>query len=68
MSGTTLRYLVPGISCSHCVLAIREELERVPGVTHVDVELEGKRVTVHGDGIDDGSVRAAIVEAGYEPA
>jgi copper chaperone CopZ len=34
----------------------------------VDVDLDTKEVVVHGDGVDDAAVRAAIVEAGYEAA
>jgi copper chaperone len=62
-----LRYSVPGISCAHCGQAITAEVERVAGVRGVHVDLEAKTVAVHGSGVDDDSVRAAIVEAGYEP-
>ena len=61
-----LTYSVPGMSCGHCRGAISAEVERVPGVGHVDVDLDAKRVTVTGDGIDDTAVRAAIDEAGYD--
>ena len=63
---TVKTYTVPGMSCGHCVVAVSEEVERVTGVESVDVELETKRVTVRGRGIDNGAVRAAIDEAGYE--
>ena len=61
-------YSVPGVHCSHCEAAIREEVSAVPGVAHVEVDLEAKVVTVDGDGVDDAAVRAAIDEAGYEVA
>ena len=32
-----------------------------------DVDLDTKIVTVHGPELDDVALRAAIVEAGYEP-
>jgi copper chaperone len=60
-----LTYIVPGMSCNHCKTAITDEIARVPGVTAVDVDLEGKRVTVRGR-LDDASVRDAIAEAGYD--
>ena len=63
---TVKTYTVPGMSCDHCVAAVNEEVERVPGVESVDVELESKRVTVRGSEVDDVAVRAAIDEAGYE--
>jgi copper chaperone CopZ len=38
----------------------------VRGVDSVDVDLDGKRVTVRGSALDDTAVRAAIDEAGYD--
>ncbi len=59
---------VPGMSCGHCRAAIAEEVGRLPGVTAVDVDLEGKRVTVRGERVDDAAVRRAIADAGYDVA
>lgn len=64
MSETTI-FRVSGMSCDHCKRAIQEEVGRVAGVTAVDVDLDTKLVTVHGDAPDD-ALRAAIDEAGYE--
>ena len=61
-------YRVPGMSCGHCKQAVSEELLSVEGVQSVDVDLDTKLVVVHGDGLDDGKLRAAIDEAGYEAA
>ena len=65
---STLTYSVPGVHCGHCQAAITEEVTALPGVEAVDVDLETKIVTVHGHELDDASLRAAIVEAGYEAA
>ncbi|RJL24130.1 heavy-metal-associated domain-containing protein [Bailinhaonella thermotolerans] len=62
---TELVYAVPEISCGHCVAAISGEVGKVPGVSSVDVDVDAKRVTVRGEDLDDGLVRAAIDEAGY---
>jgi copper chaperone CopZ len=59
---------VPGVSCGHCRAAITAEVEKVPGVRGVDVDLDAKRVTVAGAQLDDATVRAAIEEAGYDIA
>jgi copper chaperone CopZ len=66
MTGERLEYTVEGMSCDHCVRAVRDEVETVDGVASVAVDLATKRVTVAGDGLSDASVRAAIAEAGYE--
>ena len=63
-----LTYSVPGMSCGHCRAAISGEVGGVPGVGYVEVDLDARRVTVTGDGIDDTAVRAAIEEAGYDIA
>lgn len=61
-----LEYTVAGMTCGHCVAAVTEEVEQVPGVTGVSVELERGRVLVEGASVDDGAIRAAVEEAGYE--
>ena len=63
-----ITYSVPDISCDHCKHAVTSELLRVAGVASVDVDLETKLVTVHGEALDDTALRAAIDEAGYEAA
>jgi copper chaperone CopZ len=64
----TLTYTVPGMTCGHCKTAVAEEVSQVGGVADVQIDLESKRVTVTGTGLDDGKVREAIDEAGYEAA
>ena len=61
-------YTVPAMHCAHCVRAVEEEVGAVPGVACVDVDLDTKRVSVRGEGLDDASLRAAIEEAGYAAA
>jgi copper chaperone len=63
-----LSYTVAGISCAHCERAISTEVGKVAGVTAVAVDLDAKIVVVRGDAVDAAAVRAAIVEAGYEPS
>lgn len=46
--------------------AVTDEVGQVPGVTDVQVELEGGRLHVEGQPIDDAAIRAAVEEAGYE--
>ena len=63
-----ISYSVPGVSCDHCRAAISAEVGKVAGVRGVDVDLDARRVTVAGAGLEDASIRAAIDAAGYEAA
>lgn len=65
----THTFQVQGMHCSHCVASVAEEVQEIPGVNAVDVVLETGALTVTSDGeLDDGAVRAAVEEAGYELA
>ena len=61
-----ITYLVAGMTCDHCKVAVTEEVTQVPGVEAVDVDLETKLVRIQGSAIDGDAVVAAIDEAGYE--
>lgn len=63
---TTHTYSVPGVSCDHCKQFIEKHVEIADGVTHVDVDVERKLVTVVGG--EDSVIRAAIGDAGYDVA
>jgi len=64
---TTRTYTVTGMTCSHCVRAVTEEVDEVTGVSDVTVDLDTGQVTVTADDrLDDAAVRAAVEEAGYE--
>jgi copper chaperone CopZ len=66
---TTNTYTVTGMTCDHCVGAVREEVSQIPGVTDVQVELASGTVTVTSETpIDQEAVRASVDEAGYELA
>ncbi|MEV1175947.1 copper ion binding protein [Nonomuraea sp. NPDC049784] len=65
MSSAT--YTVSGMTCGHCVGSVKSEVGKIAGVTAVDVELATGKVTVTGsEPIEEGLVREAVEEAGYE--
>ena len=64
--GSARGYSVQGMTCNHCAASVTEEVEQVPGVTGVDVDLATGRLLVAGDGFSDEAIRAAVDEAGYE--
>ena len=62
----TQEFTVRDMSCAHCVNAITNELQTVPGVRDVSVDLTTKLVRV--DASDDVATETlldAINEAGY---
>lgn len=57
---------VTGMTCEHCVRAVREELAKLDGVREVDVDLGSGHVTITSDApVADDEVLAAVDEAGY---
>lgn len=64
---TTSTYTVSGMTCQHCVGAVKSEVGRIDGVTDVAVDLPSGQVTVVSEtpvAVED--VRAMVDEAGYE--
>jgi len=58
-------YTVEGMTCGHCRRSVMEEVLQVSGVRAVDVDLDSGRLTVAGEGFDDGAIGRAVDEAGY---
>jgi copper chaperone len=63
-------YVVQGMTCSHCVASVTEEVTAIDGVESVSVDLNAggpSNVTVvSSKPIAVNDVRAAVTEAGYE--
>jgi copper chaperone len=61
----TVKLSVEGMTCDHCVHAVRDALSKVPGVEQV-VEVSRERAEAIVDGGPDvGALIAAIEEEGY---
>lgn len=65
MSITENTYNVEGMTCGHCELSVREEVEQIDGVTSARADHSTGRLTVRGEGVKDTEVEAAVAEAGY---
>lgn len=61
-------YTVQGMSCGHCELSVKEEVEELSGVQSAQADHTTGRLTVRGEGIEDASIRKAVEAAGYEVA
>jgi len=67
MESKTMTLNVEGMSCEHCVHAVKTSVSAVAGVNSVDVSLEKKLVTVAFDPSMAGlpAIKTAIEEEGY---
>lgn len=59
-------FKVEGMMCEHCVMHVKKALEKIDGVTNVDVNLTNKNATIEiSKEIDDSVFIDAIKDAGY---
>ncbi len=67
MGTQTLNLTVEGMSCQHCVRAVKTSVGALAGVSAVEVSLENKSVSVGFDPALVGlpAIRTAIEEQGY---
>lgn len=66
---TRTTHTVVGMTCDHCVGAVRSEVAGITGVTKVDVDLATGEVMVESaEPIADDVFTEAVHEAGYEVA
>jgi copper chaperone len=61
-------FKVEGMSCMHCVHAVKTAVGTLPGIGRVEVDLMGKQVEVVYDPaqVDPQAITAKITEAGYD--
>jgi copper ion binding protein len=60
-------FTVTGMTCHHCVTAVTDEVQALPGVRDVAVDLPSGQVTVSADTpVGLSLLRQAVDEAGYE--
>jgi copper chaperone CopZ len=65
---TTKTFVIPAISCDHCVRTVKNEVSDVPGVKSVQADANTKVVTVSWD--DPATweqIKAALTEVDYPP-
>ena len=58
-------YEVRGMTCEHCVAAVKQEVGAIAGAEEVTVDLDTGRLSVRGRDVGDAAVREAVEEAGY---
>ena len=65
MSISEKTYTVDGMTCGHCEMSVREEVDELPGVESARADHKTGLVTVRGEAVDDEAVRTAVEAAGY---
>ncbi len=58
---------IKGMSCQHCVGAVKKALEKFPELSQVTVNLEDGHATFVNNGVDRQQLRSAISKIGFEP-
>jgi len=61
---TTKNYKISGMTCMHCVMAVKKELSKV-GVNSFDVQIGSAKVKYDESKVSSKAVESAIAEAGY---
>ncbi|MEV7633004.1 heavy-metal-associated domain-containing protein [Microbacterium sp. NPDC089318] len=63
---STTEFQVTGMTCGHCEMSVREEVEKIAGVEGIDVSAQtGRLVVTSAQPVDADAVIAAVDEAGY---
>jgi copper chaperone CopZ len=61
-------FFIPKISCGHCVMAIKNELDAMAGVQAVEGDPQNKQVEVEWDAPATlEQIKTALVEINYPP-
>lgn len=70
MSLTTTTFAVPDVSCDACRVTLEEAVGSLAGVARVEVDLDGKIVTVEHDpaATPAAELAARVADEGYEVA
>ena len=57
---------IDGMSCQHCVMAVKKSLEALDGVTAADVEVGKASVTFDESIVNDSDFNDAVVQTGFK--
>jgi len=64
----TKTYLIPNISCAHCIMHITQRLNEIEGVENVEGDVSSKEVTIEfTEPASDEVIIAALEEINYPP-
>ncbi len=58
-------FKISGMTCHHCVMAVKRELGKIPALEVKDVKIGAVQVAYDESKVDPGRIREAVAEAGY---
>lgn len=61
----TLELEIEGMSCGHCVAAVKEALGDLPGVSVDDVRIGAAQLRYHPEKVSPEQIVLAVEDAGY---
>jgi copper chaperone len=64
MAETTVK--IEGMSCQHCVMAVKKALGAVPGILESDVQVGSALVKYDETKAKEGDIKTVIEKAGYK--
>lgn len=56
---------IQGMTCHHCVMAVRKELTKLPGTEVRDVQIGSARLAVDETKVTPALIEAAVQDAGF---
>jgi copper chaperone len=57
---------IEGMSCHHCVMALRKSFEMLDGVAYADIEVGKANVSFDETKVDNGKLLEAVARAGFK--
>ena len=63
---TQKEFKIEGMSCGHCVMAVKKELQKINNLKIDNVEIGSAKVEFDENQIDNQKIIDAIEEAGYK--
>ncbi len=62
----TQEFKIEGMSCNHCVMAVKKELSKLENVKVEDVQIGSAKVEYDESKVNEKTFEAAIEDAGYK--
>ncbi len=63
---TTKEIKIEGMSCNHCVMAVKKELSKIENIKIQDVQIGSAKIEYDENSINENMLEAAVEEAGYK--